>query len=127
MKRDICGLTSSSINTDSCCRSTPLENPERSSCHQGIADSTQENTNISNNYLILDVDKEVTVEDFLELEDEKLPGNLGQNMEMKFDDDQHTSGKDLETSPKASIDRHTSDIINIHLTRHHRSVPTQLH
>ncbi|WZZ77817.1 hypothetical protein YC2023_098389 [Brassica napus] len=57
-----------------------------------------------------DINKEITMEDFLELEDflevldEAQPENLGQDSELKLDDDQHTSGKDLGSSPKASID-----------------------
>ncbi|KAF2595328.1 hypothetical protein F2Q70_00043267 [Brassica cretica] len=69
-------------------------------------------TNISSGYLALDVDKEITVEDFLELEDEEQPENLGQDLEIKLYDNQHTSGKDLETSSKASINSHPPDIVN---------------
>uniref|UniRef100_A0A0D3E7H2 Uncharacterized protein n=1 Tax=Brassica oleracea var. oleracea TaxID=109376 RepID=A0A0D3E7H2_BRAOL len=46
------------------------------------------------------------MEYFLELKDEAQSENLDQNLEKKPDDDQHTSKKDLETSPEASIDRH---------------------
>ena len=46
------------------------------------------------------------MEEFLKLEDEAQPGDLGPDLEVKLDDDKHTSRKDLETSPKASIDRH---------------------
>ncbi|CAG7896981.1 unnamed protein product [Brassica rapa] len=54
-------------------------------------------TNISN------VDKDITMEDFLEPEDEEQLENWDHDLEMKLDDD-------LETSPKANIDRHPSDI-----------------
>ncbi|KAF3570172.1 hypothetical protein F2Q69_00059645 [Brassica cretica] len=56
----------------------------------------------------------ITMEDFLELEDEAQPENLDQNLEKKLDDVQHTSEKDLETSPKVSIDQHQPDEINRH-------------
>ena len=52
------------------------------------------------------------MEDFLELEDEEQPENLGQDLEIKLYDNQHTSGKDLETSSKASINSHPPDIVN---------------
>ncbi|KAJ4901787.1 Uncharacterized protein Rs2_15738 [Raphanus sativus] len=54
----------------------------------------------------LDSSREVTIEDLLD-----------QNSEQKLDDNHHTSGKDLETSPKlASIDTHpTSSTKNTHL------------
>uniref|UniRef100_A0A0D3BGI8 Uncharacterized protein n=1 Tax=Brassica oleracea var. oleracea TaxID=109376 RepID=A0A0D3BGI8_BRAOL len=84
---------SASINIDFCCRSTPLEIPGGSNCPQDIVDSTLEST------------------------------DLGQNLVKQLDDDQHTSRKDLETSPKAIIDRHRPpDIDRQRLTntdRHH--------
>ncbi|KAG5388931.1 hypothetical protein IGI04_030472 [Brassica rapa subsp. trilocularis] len=52
----------------------------------------------------LDSSREVTMKDFLELEE--WLEDMDQNSEKKLDDDQHTSRADLETSPKASIDRH---------------------
>ncbi|KAF2595204.1 hypothetical protein F2Q70_00043607 [Brassica cretica] len=55
----------------------------------------------------LDLSREVTMEDFLELEE--WLEDMDQNLEKKRDDDQHTSRGDLETSPKASIDRHQPD------------------
>ncbi|KAF3557370.1 hypothetical protein F2Q69_00013039 [Brassica cretica] len=58
----------------------------------------------------LDSSREVTVEDFLELEE--WFENMDQNSKKKLDDDQHTSRGDLETSPKASIDRHQPDEID---------------
>ncbi|WZZ87590.1 hypothetical protein YC2023_116169 [Brassica napus] len=97
--------TSTSIDTISCCRSTPLEIHDISSCPQYSADSTQKRTHVSCD-LVPDVDREFTVEDFLELKDEAQSENLDQNLEKKPDNDQHTSEKDLETSPEASIDRH---------------------
>ena len=51
------------------------------------------------------------MKDFLELDDEAQPENLDHNLEKKLDDHQHTSEKDLEISPEASIDRqHPPDI-----------------
>ncbi|CAG7876243.1 unnamed protein product [Brassica rapa] len=60
----------------------------------------------------LDSSEEVTMEDFLELEE--WLGDLDQNPKQKFDD-QHTSGKGLENSLKADdIDRHKPDEIDRH-------------
>ncbi|KAF2563463.1 hypothetical protein F2Q70_00016123 [Brassica cretica] len=50
------------------------------------------------------------MEDFLELEE--WLEDMDQNSEKKLDVDQHTSRGDLETSPKASIDRHQPDEID---------------
>ncbi|KAG2304423.1 hypothetical protein Bca52824_033074 [Brassica carinata] len=44
--------------------------------------------------------------------DEEQPENLGQDLEMNLD--QHTSEKDLETSPKVSIVRYKHDDIDQH-------------
>ena len=44
--------------------------------------------------------------DFLKVLDGAHHKDLGQNSEKKLDDDLHTSGRDMETSPKDSIDRH---------------------
>ncbi|KAF2568768.1 hypothetical protein F2Q68_00024706 [Brassica cretica] len=52
----------------------------------------------------LDSSREVTMEDFLELEE--WLGDMDQNSKNKLDDDQHISRGELETSPKARIDRH---------------------
>uniref|UniRef100_A0A0D3CRR1 Uncharacterized protein n=1 Tax=Brassica oleracea var. oleracea TaxID=109376 RepID=A0A0D3CRR1_BRAOL len=52
------------------------------------------------------------MEDFLELEE--WLEDMDQNTEKKLDDDQHTSRGDLETSPKASIDRQSADSIDLH-------------
>ncbi|KAH0858981.1 hypothetical protein HID58_087242 [Brassica napus] len=54
-----------------------------------------------------DIDKEITMEDFLELEEWFDP-------EQKLDDERNTMRKDLETSSKASIDRHQHDEIVRH-------------
>ncbi|KAF2602796.1 hypothetical protein F2Q70_00025966 [Brassica cretica] len=58
----------------------------------------------------LDSSREVIMEDFLELEE--WFEDMDQNSKKKLDDDQHTSRGDLETSPKASIDRHQPDEID---------------
>ncbi|KAF3587544.1 hypothetical protein F2Q69_00030281 [Brassica cretica] len=50
------------------------------------------------------------MEDFLELE--AWLEDMDQNSKKKLDDDQHTLRGDLETSPKASIDRHQPDGID---------------
>ncbi|KAG5411084.1 hypothetical protein IGI04_007403 [Brassica rapa subsp. trilocularis] len=95
-------IDSKMIDTDFCHRSIPLEIPERSSCPQGIANSTQESIDESSCDLTSDVDK-VTLKDFLELE-EWLRQKL---------DDQPASGKGLENSLKADdIDRHQPDEID---------------
>ena len=92
--------TSTSIDTISCCQSTPLEVYDRSSFPQYSADSTQKSTDVSSCDLVPDVDREITMEDFLELKDEAQSENLDRNLE-----------NDLETSPEASLDRHhPSDI-----------------
>ncbi|KAF3514362.1 hypothetical protein F2Q69_00006388 [Brassica cretica] len=57
--------TSTSVDTDSCFRSTSLKIPESLSCPQEIADSTLESTVESSYYLTSDVDKEITMEDVL--------------------------------------------------------------
>ncbi|WZY86756.1 hypothetical protein YC2023_033140 [Brassica napus] len=96
--------TSEMIDTDFCHRSISLEIPERSSCPQDIANSTQESIDESSCDLTLDVDK-VTLKDFLELE-EWLRQKL---------DDQPASGKGLENSLKADdIDRHKPYEIDRH-------------
>ncbi|KAF3493822.1 hypothetical protein DY000_02053523 [Brassica cretica] len=56
-----------------------------------------------------DVDREITMEDSLELEE--WLEDMDQNSKKKLDDDQHTSRRNLETS-KASIGRHQPDDIN---------------
>ncbi|KAF2536237.1 hypothetical protein F2Q68_00021106 [Brassica cretica] len=64
------------------------------------ADSTQKSTDVSSCDLVPDVDREITMEDFLELKDEAQSENLDRNLE-----------NDLETLPEASLDRHhPSDI-----------------
>ncbi|KAF3513320.1 hypothetical protein F2Q69_00007067 [Brassica cretica] len=130
---------SETIDTYFCHRSIPLEIPERSTCPQDITDSTHKSTDVLNCSPSPDVEKEITMEDFLELEEfleledgEKLGDldssravtmedfleleewleDMDHNSKKKLDDDQHTSRGDLETSPKASIDRHQPDEIN---------------
>ncbi|KAF2581106.1 hypothetical protein F2Q68_00004995 [Brassica cretica] len=129
--------TSTSIDGDSCFRSTPLEIHERSSCPQDIADSTHKSIDISSCDPTSDGDREITMEildleEFLELEDgEKLEDldssrkvtmedfleleewleDMYQNSKKKVDDDHHTSRGDLETS-MTSIDRHQPDQID---------------
>ncbi|KAF2561347.1 hypothetical protein F2Q70_00015744 [Brassica cretica] len=57
--------------------------------------STQKSTDVSSCVLVPDVDIEITMEDFLELEDETTPENLDHDLEKKLDDHQHTSENDL--------------------------------
>ncbi|KAG5373790.1 hypothetical protein IGI04_042892 [Brassica rapa subsp. trilocularis] len=99
--------TSEMIDTDFCHRSIPLEIPERSSCPQDIANSTQKSIDETSCDLTSDVDK-VTLKDFLELE-EWLRHKL---------DDQPASGKGLENSLKAD------DIDRINLMRSIDTHPT---
>ncbi|KAF3580231.1 hypothetical protein DY000_02030660 [Brassica cretica] len=130
--------TSEMIDTDFCHLSIPLEIPERSSCPQDIADSAHKGTDVSSCSPSPDVEKGITMEDSLELEEflelkdgEKLEDldssrevtmedfleleewleDMDQNLKKKLDDDQHNSREDLETS-KASIDRHKPDEID---------------
>ena len=58
----------------------------------------------------LDSSREVTMEDFLDLEE--WLEDMDQNSKKKRYDDQHTSRGNLETSPKASIDRPQRDQID---------------
>ncbi|KAF3531187.1 hypothetical protein DY000_02040264 [Brassica cretica] len=102
--------TSAAIDIDFCHRSIPLEIPERSSCPQDIADSTHKSTDDGEKLEDLDSSREVTMEDFLELEE--WLEDMNHNSKKKLDDDQHTSRGDLETSPKASINRHQPDEID---------------
>ncbi|KAH0873033.1 hypothetical protein HID58_070395 [Brassica napus] len=46
------------------------------------------------------------MEDILEIENEEQLEILGQDSKLKLDVDQHPTGKDLDTSPKASINRY---------------------
>ena len=55
---------------------------------------------------ILDFNREITIEDFLKLEDEEQPKNYGQKSKVKLDNIRYTTGKYMEISPKASINRH---------------------
>ncbi|KAF2594064.1 hypothetical protein F2Q70_00043389 [Brassica cretica] len=121
-----------------------------------IDDSAQKNTDVSSCHPDLDVDREITMEDFLELEEfleledgEKLEDldssrevtmedfleleewleDMDQNSKKKLDDDQHTSRGDLETS-KASIDRHQPDEIDRqppHIDRHRQPLIDRHH
>ena len=59
--------TLASIDTNYCCRSTAIEIPKISSCPQDIAYSILKNTNLSSCDHASDVDREITMEDFLEL------------------------------------------------------------
>ncbi|KAF3534262.1 hypothetical protein DY000_02040041 [Brassica cretica] len=54
------------------------------------------------------------LEDFLKVLDEAQFEDLGKDSEQKLEDNHHTSGRDMETSPKASIDRHPSESIDRH-------------
>ncbi|KAF3553130.1 hypothetical protein F2Q69_00013054 [Brassica cretica] len=128
-----------SIDGDSCFRSTPLKIHERSSCPQEIADSTHKSIDVSSCSPSPDIEKEITMEDFLgleeflELEDgenledldlsrevtmedfldlEEWLEDMDKNSKKKRYDDQHTSRGNLETSPKASIDRPQRDQID---------------
>ena len=116
------------INSYFCHRSIPLVIPERSSCPQDLGHSTQKSTNVSSCYPTPNVEKVITMEDFLELEeflelkDGEQPGDLDSSREVtmedyleleewledmdqsstkKLDDNQHTSRGDMETSPKS--------------------------
>ncbi|KAG5378289.1 hypothetical protein IGI04_026131 [Brassica rapa subsp. trilocularis] len=126
-----------SIDTNSCCQPIPLEIPEKSSCPQDIADSTLKSIDVSSCYPDQKVEKEITMEDFLELEefleleDGQQLGDLDSSEEVTMEDfleleewlgdldqkfdDQHTLGKGLENSLKAdNIDRHKPDKIDRH-------------
>ena len=63
-------------------------------------------------FLDLEEFLELELEEFLELEE--WLEDMDQNSKKKLDDDQHTSRGDLETSPKASIDRQSADSIDLH-------------
>ncbi|KAF2560438.1 hypothetical protein F2Q70_00017643 [Brassica cretica] len=77
-----------------------------------IDSTTSTSTNGTTSTSIDDVKKEVTMEDFLELEE--WLEDMDQNSEKKLDDDENTSRGHLETSPKASIGRHQPDEIDRH-------------
>ncbi|KAF3516811.1 hypothetical protein DY000_02060862 [Brassica cretica] len=84
--------------------------------------TTSTSTDITTSSSIVDVDREVTMEDSLELEE--WLEDMDQNSEKKLDDDQHSSRGYLETS-KASIDRHQPAEIDRQKPLHHRSTPTR--
>ncbi|KAF3595197.1 hypothetical protein DY000_02022062 [Brassica cretica] len=91
-----------------------------------IDSTTSTSTNGTASMLIDDIEKEITMEDFLDLEEfleldleeflelEEWLEDMDQNSKKKLDDDQNTSRGDLETSPKAIIGRHQPDEINRH-------------
>ncbi|KAF2614702.1 hypothetical protein F2Q70_00011938 [Brassica cretica] len=96
---------------------------------------TSTSIDVTTSSSIDDVDREVNMEDFLELEE--WLEEMDQNSEKKLDDDQHTSRGDLETS-KASIDRHQPaeidrqppHIIDLHppdIDRHRQPIIDQHH
>ena len=74
----------------------------------------QKSTDVSSCDLVPDVDKKITIENFLELEDKTQLENLDQNLVKKLDDDHLTSGRDLGTSLKPGIDRESPYIIDLH-------------
>ncbi|KAF3573359.1 hypothetical protein F2Q69_00058573 [Brassica cretica] len=71
--------------------------------------TTSTSIDVTTSSSIDDVDREVTMEDSLELEE--WLEDMDQNSKKKLDDDQHTSRGDLETS-KASNGRHQPDEID---------------
>ena len=54
------------------------------------------------------------LEDFLKVLDEAQLEDLGKDSEQKLEDNHHTLGRYMETSPKASIDRHPPESIDRH-------------
>ena len=54
----------------------------------------------------LDLNREITMNDFLEIKDEEQLQNLGHDSKLKIDVDRHHMGKDRDTSLKASINRY---------------------
>nr|VDD09862.1 unnamed protein product [Brassica oleracea] len=91
-----------------------------------IDSTTSTSTNGTTSMSINDIEKEITMEDFLDLEEfleleleeflelEEWLEDIDQNSKKKLDEDQNTSRGDLETSPKASIGRHQPDEIDRH-------------
>ncbi|KAF3527959.1 hypothetical protein DY000_02040739 [Brassica cretica] len=142
-----------SIDGDSCFRSRPLEIPESLICPQDIVDSAQKNTDVPSCHPDLDVDREITMKDFLgleeflELEDgEKLEDldssrevtmedflgleewleDMDQNSKKKLDDDQHTSRGDLKLQRLASINTNLMRSIDNHPTSSIYTHPTSI-
>ncbi|KAF3568447.1 hypothetical protein DY000_02015891 [Brassica cretica] len=91
-----------------------------------IDGTTSTSTNGTTSMSIDDIEKEITMEDFLDLEEfseleleeflelEEWLEDMDQNSKKKLDDDQNTLRGDLETSPKASIGRHQPYDIDRH-------------
>ncbi|KAF3508442.1 hypothetical protein F2Q69_00005923 [Brassica cretica] len=73
--------------------------------------TTSTSIDVTSSSSIDDVDREVLMEDSLELEE--WLEDIDQNSEKKLDDDQYTSRGDLETS-KASIGRHRRQDLNVY-------------
>ncbi|KAF2542700.1 hypothetical protein F2Q68_00031573 [Brassica cretica] len=97
--------------------------------------TTSTSIDVTTSSSIDDVDREVTMEDSLELEE--WLEDMDQNSKKKLDDDQHTSRGDLETS-KASIgrlqpdeiDRQPPHIIDLHppdIDRHYQPLIDRHH
>ncbi|KAF3601303.1 hypothetical protein F2Q69_00036701 [Brassica cretica] len=97
--------------------------------------TTSTSIDVTTSSSIDDVDREVTMEDSLELEE--WLEDMDQNSKKKLDDDQHTSRGDLETS-KASIgrlqpdeiDRQPPHIIDLHppdIDRHYQPLIDRRH
>ena len=105
-----------SIDTIFPCPLTLLKSTDRSRCYLAL-DLNREIT--LENFLELedeeqsenlDLNREITMKDFLEIGDDEQIENLGQDSKLKLDVDQHPTGKDLDTSPKASINRYPPSI-----------------
>uniref|UniRef100_A0A0D3DK39 Retrotransposon gag domain-containing protein n=1 Tax=Brassica oleracea var. oleracea TaxID=109376 RepID=A0A0D3DK39_BRAOL len=120
------GMTSTS--TDGWTSTSPDEEAGtegRTSKSTDITTSTS--IDITTSTSIDDVDREITTEDSLELEE--WLEDIYQNSKKKLDDDQHTSRGDLETSKDSigrpqpdEIDRQPPHIIDLHppdIDRHH--------
>ncbi|KAF3516652.1 hypothetical protein DY000_02060161 [Brassica cretica] len=60
---------------------------------------------VSINTIFPYLNREITMNNFLEIKDEEQLQNLGHDSKLKLDVDRHHMGKDLDTSLKASINR----------------------
>ena len=101
------GTTSTSIDgTTSTLIDRTISTSPNATTTTSIDDSTQKSTDVSSYDFVPDIDREITMEDLFELEDGAQPEYLDHNLEKKLDEHHHTSDKDLETLPEASIDRH---------------------